>query len=213
MTPFQLHDTAVSEINAYYAFILRVQILNQFRLLNLGLSLKYLRTMGFSIWGAFTVPVTRQRVLDLLCSQKEKDHLFYSIAVHRHPTHALAEYLANKLPQSNWRDLFHVHDVREDAIPGFQMSKHVLPYLVLIVSLFGVMIGAGGELSADDLVAWVKPASWIEKPQYLLSAVAVLYIVTIIFSVSLRLWTTRHRARRAGNILKYMAVIYDGQHT
>ena len=213
MTPFQLHDKAVSEINAYYAFIFRVQILNQFRLLNLGLSRKYLRIMGFSIWGAFAIQDTRRKVLDLLCSKDEQRSPFYLIAVQNHPTHALAEYLANKFPDSNWHDLFHVHDVRENAIPGFQMSKHVLPYLVLAVSLFGVIAGAGDDLSLDDLVAWINPVYWIDKPHYLASALGVVYIVLITLGASLMLWTTRHRTRRAGNVLKYMAVIYDGRHT
>ena len=212
VNPLQLHDEVLRVIDAYYAFIFHLQLRIQFRLLKPHLWFNYLQIVGFATWKALP-PNKRRKVFDLLCSRDEQCNPFYFIATHRHPTHALSDHLDKMYPNFNWQDLFHVHDVRESAIPGFRISKHILPYLVPGIPIIGLIFGAGDRALVDSVLEWFSPKSWKEHPLYFIYAFCVCYVVAFFSVFSFALWRVRHQMRRAGNILKYMAVVFGSQDT
>ena len=185
------HGEAVTEINAYYSFILWVQIRNQFRLLKPLLMFKYIRIVGLIPWkGGPRVPKLRKAIFKLLCSETERENQFYAICLEPYPTHALSNYLALKFPQYDWIAIEIAHQIREDAAPSFSF-RQLLPWLAFIASVVPFFRSGWSD--------WWEALSAL---QLMAAVYAVLFFVVVPLTIA----RERRKLKRAGFVLKYLTI-------
>ena len=116
------------------------------------------------------------------------------------PIHPLSEYLANKFSNYNWTDLEKANQVYENVLPKFGFVKVLLggANIAAIITVFkGLLDGS--------LLSPVQQKLIQENPFLL---VALIYII-LCGSISLIAFRKRRvRLQRAGNVLKYLTILY-----
>ena len=208
MNLMEQHEQVIKEINAYYSFLRRIQFHNFLRIFKPHYQIGYQsRIIGPELRALFSRKKHRDKLklwaetLDLLSSETEKTSPYYEII--RSDSFAidhLCEYLANTFSDYNWVDLEKANQVRENVLPKFGFAKVVMGGLTItaILTIFkGLWDGSLWSLVQQKL---------IQENQSLL--IAMLYVVLLVLIFSFSFWRRRVRLQRAGNILKYMTILY-----
>ena len=208
MNLMQQHEQVIKEIDAYYSFLLRIQLHNILQLFKPHYQIRYCsRIAGPWFIALFSRKKRRDQfeiwieTLDLLSSETQKTSPYYEI-IHSgsFQIHPLSEYLANKFSNYNWADLEKANRVREDVLPKFGFVKVVMGGLTIaaIITIFKALLdGSLWSLIQQKLNS---------ENQFLL--VALIYIILLVSIFSFDFWKRRVRLQRVGNILKYMTILY-----
>lgn len=211
MNLMQQHEQVIKEINACYSFLLRIQLHHMLQLFKPRYLIRYCsQIVGPWFIALFLWKKRRDQseiwieTLDLLSSETEKTSPYYEIIRKgSSPIHHLSEYLANKFSNYNWTDLEKANQLYENVLPKFRLVKVLLGgvNIAAIMTIFqGILDGSLWSLVQQKL---------IQGNQFLL--VALIYII-LIGSISLSaFWKRRVRLQRAGNVLKYLTILYPTQ--
>ena len=211
MNLMQQHEKVIEEIDACYSFILCTRLHNFFRILKPRSFIQYCSQIaGPWFMGLFSRKKRlSQRViwtegLDLLSSETTKTSSYYEIIrTDNPPIHALSEYLANKFSNYNWTDLEKANQVRENILPKFGFVKVVMGGLAIaaIIAMFkGLLDGS--------LWAFIQH-SLIQENLLLFAELTYIFVLLLIFLFDF--WKRRRRLQRAGNVLKYLTILYPAQ--
>lgn len=208
MNLVQQHEQVIKEIDACYSFLFRIQFYNYLRVFKPRSLIRYCSQIArpwfmglFSREKRLSKSVIWTECLDLLSSETEKTSPYFEIIrPGPSPVHPLSEYLANKFSNYNWTDLEKANQVYENVLPKFRFVKVLLGgvNIAAIIAVFKNLL---------DRFLWSPvQQKLIQENPFLL--VALIYIVLFV-SISLTTrWKRRVRLQRAGDILKYLTILY-----
>ena len=208
MNLMQQHEQVIKEIDAYYSFRRRIQWWINLRTLKprsfipycsqiagpwfMGLFSRKKRLSEREMWTA---------IVELLSSETEKTSPFYDIVrTGPSPVHPLSEYLANKFSNYNWADLEKANRVHENVLPKFGLVRVLMEgvnILVIIAIVRALLDGSLLKLIQQQL---------IQGHQLLFAA--LIYTILFLSIFLFKFWNRRVRLQRAGNVLKYLTILY-----
>ena len=208
MNLMQQHEQVIKEIDACYSFRLRIQFYNYLRVFKCRSVVRYWSQIArpwfmglFSRKKRLSQSEIWTESLDLLSSETEKTSPYYQIIrTGPSPVHALSEYFANKYSNYNWTELEKANQVHENVLPKFGLGKVVLGG----VNIAAIITIAKGLL--DGSLWTLVQQKLIQENQLLF--VALIYIIVLLSIFSVDFWKRRVRLQRAGNVLKYLTILY-----
>ena len=211
MNLMQQHEQVIKEIDACYSFRRGIQWSINLRVLKPRSFIRYCAQIA-GPWFMGLFPRIKRlsdreiwtKSVELLSSKIQKTSPYYEIIrTDYSPIHALSEYLANKFSNYNWTELEKANQVHENVLPKFGLGKVLMEgvnIIVIITIVKALLDGSLLELIEQQL---------IQGNQLLFAA--LLYIIVLLSIFSVKFWRGRVRLQRAGNVLKYLTILYPAE--